>query len=322
MIAPSHGAVVQSLYGIRIRTPWPVAGAPVIDGTWDVEFLEGNRDELAAAAACVPDSQSSNWAQSAALPDGSQYRRWADLFEFLVTPDARHIQARTLAAAVPDEALLAYLLVDALSFSMVRLGWEPLHATAVTTERGVAAFLGNSGAGKSTLAAAFVQSGARLVTDDMLVLTRAVSRWVAQPGPPRIKLYREMAARVFGADTGGIPMNAVTEKLIIPLDAERAMQAPATLTALYILHEPGDGGTKAPMIQRLPPARAFPALLAHTAGHYHSDADRLERQLEFVGQLVTDIPVSTLSYTRDAHGLSRVRDGVLADIEAPLDERK
>jgi len=322
VIVPRHGTVVQSLYGIRIRTPWPVAGAPVIDEKWDVEFLEGDRDELAAAASCVPDNQSSNWAQSAVLPDGSQYRRWADLFEFLVTPDARQIQARTLAAAVHNEAVLAYLLVDALSFSMVRLGWEPLHATAVTTERGTAAFLGNSGAGKSTLAAAFVQSGARLVTDDMLILTRDGSRWLAQPGPPRIKLYREMATRIFGADTDGIPMNAVTEKLIIPLDAGRAMAAPATAAALYILHEPGDDAAKDPMIQRLSPGRAFPALLAHTAAHYPSDADRLKRQLEFVGQLVTDVPVSALSYTRDAHGLCRVRHGVLADLEAPHDQRK
>ena len=317
-MAVTQGAVVQSLYGIRVRTPWPVPGAPVIDGNWDVEFLEGNRDELAAAASWVPDSQSSNWAQSAALPDGSQYRRWTDLFEFLVTADARHIQARTL-AAVDNEALLAYLLVDALSFSMVRLGWEPLHATAVTTPGGVAAFLGNSGAGKSTLAAAFVQSGARLVTDDMLILTRDVGGWFAQPGPPRIKLFREMVTRIFGADAGGIPMNAVTEKLIMPLDAERAMEVPARVAAIYILHDSDDRATPEPTLQRLSPADAFPALLAHTAAHYPSEADRLKRQLEFVAQLVMAVPVKALAYARDVNGLNRVRDSVLADIETPLD---
>ena len=318
-MAAKHDAVVQSLYGIRVRTPWPVAGAPVIDGDWDVEFLEGNRDELAAAASRVPDTQSSNWAQSTALPDGSQYRRWTDLFEFLVTADARHIQARTL-AAVDTEALLAYLLVDALSFSMVRLGWEPLHATAVATDRGVAAFLGNSGAGKSTLAAAFVESGARLVTDDMLILTRDASGWLAQPGPTRIKLYREMATRIFGADIGGVPMNAVTQKLIIPLAADRAVGAPARVVAIYIVDDCDERAMQEPIVQRLSPAHAFPAILAHTAAHYPSEADRLKRQLDFVAQLVITVPVKTLSYARDVRGLCRVRDTVLTDIEEPLDK--
>jgi len=318
MIVPAHDAVVHSLYGIRVRTPWPVPGAPVIDGKWDVEFLEGDRDALAGAAACVPANQSSNWAQSAALPDGSQYRRWTNLFEFLVTPDARQIHARTL-APVDDEALLAYLLVDALSFSMVRLGWEPLHATAVTTDRGVAAFLGDSGAGKSTLAAAFVQGGFQLVTDDMLVLTRNASRWFTQPGPPRIKLYREMAKQVFGADTGGIPMNRVTEKLIIPLDVRRTMVAPGLVAALYILRNADDGASLEPMIERLSPADAFPAVLAHTAGHYPSEAGRLKRQLEFVAQLVKDVPVKTLSYARSRRGMFDARDVVFADLAGSTD---
>ena len=119
-----------------------------------------------------------------------------NLCEFLVSADARRIYARTLGTDGEDEAMLAYLLVDALSFSMVRLGWEPLHATAVLTDRGVVAFLGNSGDGKSTLAALLVRHGCKLVTDDMLVLIRDRGTWLAQPGPPRLKLYRDMADHI------------------------------------------------------------------------------------------------------------------------------
>lgn len=321
MSVHANDPVVHALYGIRVRTPWPLPGVPVIDGDWDVEFLAGNHDTFGSAAAFVPESQSSNWAQSAVLPDGSHYRRWTDLFEFLVTPDARQIYARTL-AAVDDEALLAYLLVDALSFSMVRLGWEPLHATAVTTNHGVVAFLGHSGDGKSTLAAAFVQAGARLVTDDMLVLTPGVPGWLAQPGPPRIKLYREIAAGIFDADADGIPMNAVTDKLIFLLDPERVSDGTEPLAALYVLGDADGGTTLEPVIRPLPPAQAFRALLAHTAAHYPSDTDRLKRQLEFVARLVSEVPVKTLAYAREADGLRRVRDGVLADVERSFDSRR
>ena len=167
-----------------------------------------------------------------------------------MTPDARQIHARAL-CPVQDEAMLAYLLVDALSFSMVRLGCEPLHATAVSTGDGVAAFLGNSGDGKSTLAAAFIQGGCRLLTDDMLVVTRHSQGWLAQPGPPRIKLYRDMADNILGAVSGSIPMNAVTDKLIIPLQRSQSMMEPAPLTTLYVLN--GDSGTEGatPLVQRL-----------------------------------------------------------------------
>lgn len=313
MILLRQDPVVHSLYGIRVRTPWRVAGVPVIDAPWDVEIVEGATERLADAASHVSDRQSSNWAQYAALPDGSQYRRWTNLFEFLVTPDARRIEARTL-APVQDEALLAYLLVDALSFSMVRLGWEPLHATAVATRRGVAAFLGNSGVGKSTLAAAFIRTGARLVTDDMLILAWD-SGWLAQPGPPRIKLYREMARQILGTSDRGIPMNAVTDKLIIPLDAAQTMNTRGRVAGLYILSDERDSVTEEPALHHLPPAQAFRAVLAHTAAHYPSEPDRLRRQLDFTTRLVSDVPVKTLSYARDTDAMFRARDLVLTDLE-------
>jgi hypothetical protein len=317
VIGARHEAVVHSLYGIRVRTPWRVAGMPVTDAPWDVEFVEGDRRTLAHAASHVPARQAASWAQSAALPDGSHYRRWMDLFEFLITPDARQIQARTLGAV--GEAMLAYLLVDALSFSMVRLGWEPLHATAVATDGGVAAFLGNSGVGKSTLAAAFVRSGSRLVTDDMLVLSPDETGFRAEPGPPRIKLYREMAVRIFGNDEGAIPMNAVTEKLIIPLNSLYAAEQSAALSRLYILGDDDHTATGEIGMERLSPGRAFPAVLANTAGHYPSEPDRLRRQLDFVARLVADVPVTRLSYARTPDGMFRARDAVLADLAGSTD---
>jgi hypothetical protein len=278
-----------------------------------VELIEGDADTLSDAASHVPHEQSSNWAQYAALPDGSSYRRWTNLFEFLVTPDARQIQARTL-SGVEEEAMLAYLLVDALSFSMVRLGWEPLHATAVVTKRGVAAFAGNSGAGKSTLAAAFVQGGAKLVTDDMLIMKADGRDWFAQPGPPRIKLYRDMTRRIFGTAERGVPMNAVTEKLIIPLGPEQTVTSPAPVAGLYILDDDVSTAPQA-VIERLSPSRAFPRVLANTAGHYPFEPARLTRQLEFASGLVRDVPVRALSYPRKTDEMLHVCDAVLADLE-------
>jgi hypothetical protein len=305
-------AVVHQLYGIRIRTPWRVRGLETVDGPWDVEFVHGDRAQLADAASYVPPAQQGRWAESAALPDGSHYRRWNGLFEFVVTPDARQIQAR-VEREVEDEALLAYLLVDALSFSMIRLGWEPLHATAVQTDDGVAAFLGESGRGKSTLAAGFVRAGSRLLTDDMLILTRGNNRFLAQPGPPRIKLYREMAMQIFGAADAGVPMNSVTEKLILPLTSQQTATTSAALTALYILDDAPAVGSPL-TIRRIAPAQALPAALAATAGHFPFEADRLTRQFAFVTTLVQTVPMMIVTYPRGAAEIGRVREAILADM--------
>jgi hypothetical protein len=307
--------LIQRLYGIDIRTPWAVAGVPArTAGPWDVELVEGDADTFAAAAAHVPPSEADWWAQHAALPDGSTYRRWTDLFEFLVSADARRIQARTLKDGC-EEALLGYLLVDALSFSMVRLGWEPLHATAVLTKHGVVAFIAESGEGKSTMGALFVHGGCPLVTDDMLVLTAAGDGFRAEPGPPRIKLYRDIAVRIFGSDRNGVKMNPVTEKLIIRLAADEVVRKAHPLAAIYLIGEPQPAGDlEGPSIERLSPALALPRILAATAAHYPSEPARLHRQFKFVTALVGQVPVKTFSYRRNSEEMSQVRDVLIADL--------
>jgi hypothetical protein len=313
--APRTGSIIQDLYGVGINTPWPIGGvAARTTGTWEVAFEQAELEAFAEARRAVPDRLKGHWTQGAALPDGSRYRRWENLFEFLVAADGRLVRARALPDS-SEEAFLAYLLVDALSFSMIRLGREPLHATAVHTGSGVVAFIGESGDGKSTLGALFVQSGMPLVTDDMLVTTAEGDRFVAHPGPPRIKLYREMARLIFGREWRGVPMNPATDKLIVPLEEGQAPRRPGVLRALYLI---GADHTSVPAvrpdIRRLRPAEAFPRILAATASHWADEPARLRAQFEFVTRLVERVPVNTLVYPRNGDQMASVRDAVLADL--------
>lgn len=316
---PGVRPIVHHLYGIDIRTPWPVPGVPGVAGPWDVEFIKGDAKTLAEAASHIPPGHAHRWVQYAALPDGSSYRRWTNLFEFLVSADARRIHARALNDA-NEEAFLAYLLVDALSFSMVRLGREPLHATAVVTDEGAVAFLGESGDGKSTLGALFVHGGCPLLTDDMLVLTAEHDQFLAHAGPPRIKLYRGIANHIFGNTYRGMPMNPVTEKLVIPLTDEQVVRQPRPLGAIYLIREDRGGRRRhRPLIRRLSPAGALPRILAATASHWARDPDRLRRQFDFVTRLVQRVPIKTLSYRRNEHEMFRVRDAVLTDLARSME---
>ena len=55
-------AAVHDLYGIRVRTPWPVAGVPSTNGDWDVEFVDGDHTLLDGAAIHVLPAHRHQWA--------------------------------------------------------------------------------------------------------------------------------------------------------------------------------------------------------------------------------------------------------------------
>jgi hypothetical protein len=76
-----------------------------------------------------------------------------------------------------------YLLGQALSYALVKLGFEPLHATAIVVNGEAAVLLGSSGFVKSSLAACFLEDGHRLLTDDLLILLR--TRRGSWPTPGR-----------------------------------------------------------------------------------------------------------------------------------------
>jgi hypothetical protein len=107
-------------------------------------------------------------------------------------------------------------------------GAVALHASAVSVDGSAIAFLGPKHAGKSTIAMALVRRGARLLTDDTLVVRFGADGlpW-ASPGVQRIRLWDD-SARALGADvrqslgakpvTGALPAHQV-ELADVPLSA-------------------------------------------------------------------------------------------------------
>src|SRR5712691_6556991 len=90
------------------------------------------------------------WPRGVLLADGQTYVRRSDRFEFLISADGRAIAARALGHS-PREAFHTYLLGQALSFALIKQGFDPLHATTIAIDGAAVAFLGDSGYGKSSL---------------------------------------------------------------------------------------------------------------------------------------------------------------------------
>jgi hypothetical protein len=176
-------------------------------------------------------------------------------------------------------------------------------------------FLGSSGFGKSSLAACCLEAGHRLLTDDLLVLQETPGGFQAYPGPPRIKLFAEMAGRFLGEAMSGIPMNSESEKLVMPLDSEKICSDPVPLAALYAITAPGETAVAPGIrIERVSSREAFVLLMNNVFNYVIADPPRLQRQFRAMTALAAVAPVKRLAYPRLANTLPSVREAIVADL--------
>jgi hypothetical protein len=261
-----------------------------------------------AAAAPPPSGRGLLWSP---LPGGTVYLSWPGLFDFVVSPDGRRVLGRPLARS-SFEAFQGYLLSQVLSFSLLKRGIEPIHATVVVIEGHAVGFLGDSGAGKSSLAAVFLQSGHRLLTDDLLVLRSDGEDVLAYPGLSRVKLFPDIAGPLLGEDAG-TPMNDRTSKLIVPLQPDMFQRSRVPLGALYVLFpSPKDRGEI--KIHALSKRRAFIELTKNTFNPLVTDRDRLRSQLVTAAEVSNRVPIRGISFPRSLSSLPSVCDAILADL--------
>ena len=314
--ASSCVAGVYHLYGLRLQSDWPLPYPRVRASVLaEVGLLRGSQSHfskaLEEARENVPET---GWDRGVPLADGQTYLRWPERFEFLVSADGCAILGRPIRED-PCEPFHTYLLGQALSFALIKQGFEPLHATCVTVDGGAVAFLGECGYGKSSLGAAFVQAGHQLLTDDLLVLSERGGRFTAYPGPPRIKLFPEIARSVLPSHAAGTPIWNTTPKLIIPLDKRDVSGSAVPLRAIYVLGSPTprDRVRKNVSIRRLSKRDACLALLQHPFNTAVTDSRRLSGQFAFTTTLAANVPVKTIRYPRTVDLLPAVRDAILSD---------
>jgi hypothetical protein len=302
-------------YGISIRSDlrFPLKEVPaLLEPAVEISFGDSSYFQGILRGKIVP-TDPENWRERLTLPDGSEYVRWPDLFEFLVSGDGRRITYNPLSRS-SILAFETYLLSMVLSCALLKLGYEVLHATAVIVDGEALALLGPSGRGKSSLAASFLNAGHHVLTDDLLVLMESDGRILIPPGIPRIKLFPEAAARLLPFPFDGAPMNPLTNKLVIPLQERYVWQAPAALRAVYRLPErsvvrPAGAIRVAPV-----PARAaFIKLLASTFNTSVVEPTRLKRHFELTSRVLETVAFRKLSFQRSFEFVPAVCEAIIAD---------
>lgn len=148
-----------------------------------------------------------------------------------------------------------------MSLFLERRGIPTLHASAVARDGAAIAFVGMKGAGKTSMAAAFLQDGWGLVTEDLLALDGAGAQVEAQSGYPQMRMWPAEARHFVGEVEALDIVHPAFDKRRVPVGAGGlgtfcAVASP--LTAIYILERRGmDGSTEV----RITPVSAQQAVI-------------------------------------------------------------
>lgn len=234
------------------------------------------------------------------LPNGAVHVSWSDLFDFVVSRDGRCIDVY----AEPDrgtESTYTYLISQVISVALVQLGIESLHASAVAIDNQAIVLIGDSGYGKSTLTAALLRAGAKLITDDLLVLRKTAAGYHAAPGAFRLKLDPD-TGRALGLKWKGVPMADGSGKLVYLLEPPMCVTESKPLRRILMLQP----NARELRLEPVSPAAATRELLAATFNPMHTEPARLTRLLQDAHQMARTVGIERLHVPRDLTLIDRV----------------
>ena len=241
---------------------------------------------------------------------------YADGTVFVISEDATDVWAIT----PPDqtaEDTAAYLLGPIIGAVLRMRGIICLHASAVAINNRAVALVGVSGAGKSTTAAAFARLGYPVLSDDILALTDNQDGFVVRPAYPRVRLWPESAAGLFGSADKLPCMTPNWNKRFLGLNEPgyQFQSEPLELAAVYFL-EPrvalGSGGLAA---EGVAPATALMALLSDSyAANYLCKPFRAH-EFDVLSRLVKFVSCRRLSAVDDFSRIDEFCSGIVQDFQ-------
>jgi hypothetical protein len=240
---------------------------------------------------------------------------YRDGCEFLVDPRGCDVWAQWPQPFTADDAAI-YLLGPVAGICLRLRGLHALHAAVVVVDGQAIAFTGGAGAGKSTTAAAFARAGYPVLTDDLAVLRAQGGRILASPAYPRVKLWNDSAAALFGHAERLDPLTPNWDKRFLALGGEDAPFATraAPLRRLYLL-QPG-GEEESASLAKVPFTQAFVEL---SAALYVTPALRSVHRAEefaFINRLASMVPPQRLLRGDGVSAAAALVDAVVNEVRA------
>lgn len=213
----------------------------------------------------------------------------------------------------PD--IRGFLFATILAVLCFQRGVLPLHASAVEIDGRALLLTGNSGAGKSTLAAALVDRGFRVLSDDLCALEIADGRLpTIHPAFARVKLWRDSAAYLQKPTTNVERGVKEFEKLNIPVADASFHSEPLPPAKVIFLRAQGKKVGNEPRI-----LRGLEALRRFDLVHRWRLGLALGQQalmFKAMARLIETVPVAEVFRSDDLEDLPNLVDTVLALVGA------
>lgn len=280
------------LYGLAVRSELPLHQDRVLpEGTpVDLEIMMGcptARSEDAPPGRVLLHLQVDRQYYTAVETDDGYLLRFYSTCDVRISRDLRLATVHMYPHADPGiAAVLAGGTV--LAFILSMRGAAVLHASAVQVGDGAVAFVGGSGMGKSTSATLMCADGAKLITDDLLVLDLAASPPTCSLGATELRLRKsagELSDRFASA-----PGRRVTG------DARDAIAALASTTEdlplrAIVIPAPDRSGLEQARIEQRDAMTSFLLLSRFPRLLGWEDETILERHFQQLGDLIEKVPV-------------------------------
>ncbi len=237
-----------------------------------------------------------------------------EVLRFPAVADFR-IGAREIAAhlpAVSRELAEIQLLGPVLSYWFERQGIPTLHASAVVVNNRAVAFLSNQGGGKTGLAAAMMQAGFPLLTDDVLPVEERGGSFLARPGYPQMRMWPDEAEHFLGGFEDLSLVHPGVSKRRVAVGAGgfgEFHDASLPLACIYLPERVADGPIE---IHEISPRGALIELVRHSFSPHLVQAVGLQpARLDRFARLVLQVPVRRLRYPSGFERLPEVVAGLL-----------
>lgn len=218
-----------------------------------------------------------------------------------------------------DPSLVGLLLLGEVLVFVLNMHGKPcLHASAIATPHGAAAFLGTKGQGKSTMAAGFLRYGGILLTDDVLPLEDCGNVIVATRAHSTMKLWQQTAVSALDVSDDLPHLFSGYDKRFLLLDGRYPIASdPTPVAGIYLLerYDPIEHDTDDIEIRAMSQQEALASLLAQTAYGFLLRPAEAARFLSQYVTLVRQAPVKVLRYPTGFDYQECVTSRVLADLE-------
>ena len=249
------------------------------------------------------------------LPDSNHYLiAYCDGTMIVVDDLGRRVWA-TWPESLTVEDTATYLLGPILGVVLRLRGVTCLHASAVAVDDKAIALVGTSGAGKSSTAAAFARLGFPVLSDDVVALTDLGDGFAVQPAYPRIRLWPESVASLFGSADALPRITTNWDKCFLDLNSPgyRFQREPMPLAAVYFLGERCTSAVEHRIVAEIP-RLGLMTLVSDTYATNFQDKPRRAKEFELLGRLVENVPLRRVTPSSDFARIPDLCAAIVADL--------